>query len=66
METNYQDAITKNEKEYNDKLEELKSMQNENRSENEKKYLTKIESLQSKLKETEEKYKYEIKEQEDK
>jgi len=26
METNYQDAITKNEKEYNDKLEELKSM----------------------------------------
>jgi hypothetical protein len=55
METNYQDAITKNEKEYNDKLEELKSMYNENRSENEKKYLTKIESLQSKLKDTEEK-----------
>jgi len=37
MESNYQDAICKNEKEYNEKLEELKSMFNENRSENEKK-----------------------------
>lgn len=66
METSQQDAITKNEKEYNDKLEELKSMFSENRSENEKKYLFKIESLQTKLKETEEKYKYEIKELEEK
>lgn len=41
-------------------------MFSENRSENEKKYLSKIESLQTKLKETEEKYKYEIKELEEK
>lgn len=37
MESNYQNSIEKNEKEYNDKLEELKAMFNENRSETEKK-----------------------------
>lgn len=66
IEENLQNAILKNEKDYNDKLEDLKAIQNENRINTEKKYISKIDKLNKELKENENISNQLIKEMEDK